>query len=126
MTTHHDDALDAWTEAYKPVQHPTPDLVGWNGCMFETYGPDWDRVARTPVHHVWTWCDVDEGTALVAGRAYVNRIGYLITQHPWTDPDTVVPVETYGPDDDDAGDVIRPTWCPTCQTTHAQPIGGPQ
>jgi hypothetical protein len=53
--------------------------------MFETYGAEQDFVYATDYHYVWTYVDGDEGTYLVSGRAFVNRIGYIITEVPWED-----------------------------------------
>jgi hypothetical protein len=53
--------------------------------MYETFGAEEDFVRQQPANNVWTWVDGDEGTFIVAGMAYVNRIGYFVTSEPWTD-----------------------------------------
>jgi hypothetical protein len=81
-------AVDAWESEYSPIANPFNDH-GWNGLMFETYGDDWGFVLRHMSNHVWTWVDGDDGTFLVTGFHYVNRIGYFVTDKPWTTEQTI-------------------------------------
>lgn len=83
---------EEWVRTYRPVR------AGRDGdfsAMYETYGDDWDVVAARPAEHVWTWldCDSDEGDLLVAGRSFVNRLGYFICEVPWTDEEAFVRLE---------------------------------
>ena len=76
---------DQWATTYKPqTNHLRPDS-SWLGCMYETYGDEADYVFSLPEEKVWTYIDGDNGTFLVAGRTYVNRIGYLVCEVPWKD-----------------------------------------
>lgn len=45
--------------------------------------------AGTDYHYVWTWVDGTESdsTYLIPGYHIVNRIGYILTEKPWTDKD---------------------------------------
>ena len=75
-------AIDDWEEKYKPIKnHIAPD-GSWDGLMFETYGEEVNFVLAQPDENVWTWVDGDEGTWLISGFAYINRIGYFVTKLP--------------------------------------------
>lgn len=89
--------IEEWEERYRPVFNPKPD-AGWErwcgddlqgGLLWETYGAEHTIVYLMDEHHVWTWLDGDEGTVLVNGRMWVNRIGYVITELPWHDSDVI-------------------------------------
>lgn len=94
ITQEQEQAVDAWEAEFKPVQNPFSDDRGWNGLMFETYGDDWGFVLKNMSNHVWTWVDSDEGTFLVTGFHYVNRIGYFVTEKPWS-VEQSIQVDTY-------------------------------
>ena len=82
--------LDEW-EQYRPIVNHLDPFSSWNGSMFETYGEELALVQATDPHHVGTDCDGDEGELLlVSGYSYVNRIGYFVTEVPWTDHTTVI------------------------------------
>lgn len=73
--------LTAWDSKYQPMRNPFGDK-GWNGTMFETYGEDLAFVSRVPDNQVWTWVDGDEGTWIISGFHWVNRIGYFVATVP--------------------------------------------
>lgn len=87
---------EAWVRDFKPINNPNND---WGAdstySAFETYGEDYDKVKATDVKYVWTEVDGDEGTYIIAGHAWVNRIQYFITENPWTDEWTEVPSWSY-------------------------------
>lgn len=62
---------DEWVAEYKP------------GDMLETYGEEYhkvlDMVALEP-GRVWTLLDCDGKTVIVSGWAYINRLGYYLTE----------------------------------------------
>lgn len=91
--------VDQWISTYKPIANHLNDNSGWiineKAIMFETYGEELDFVRNQPDNHVWTWIDGDEGTAIVAGMAYVNRIGYFVTEVAWSDISSEVMVDYY-------------------------------
>jgi hypothetical protein len=79
---------DAFVEKYKPIANKFSSQP--NEYTFETYGEEVEFVKSQDIHNIWTWVDGDECSLLVAGFAYVNRIGYHITEVPWTDEDEYV------------------------------------
>jgi hypothetical protein len=49
-----------------------------------------EEVRHVDTHRVWTVVEGDEDTLYaMAGYHVVNRVGYLVTREPWTNPDTV-------------------------------------
>ena len=58
--------------------------------MYETYGNELDYVNTQLNKHVWTWVDTEEGDAILSGKHWVNRIGYFITEKPWTEATEVL------------------------------------
>lgn len=88
---------DEWFEKFQPK-------VDEEGVMrnYETYGDDWETVSKTDYHYVWTLVDGDDGTYIVEGRAFVNRIHYFITEEPWADGEYYeILDQEYGETEDD-------------------------
>jgi hypothetical protein len=62
------------------------------GCLFETFGPEFEYVRRYDPRKVWTLVDGDDGDlAIINGLYMVNRIGYLLSRDPVPD-NTVIEV----------------------------------
>ena len=76
----------AWADKYKPKfnQFKTDEL------MFETYDEEVKYVQSVDPKYVWTYVTGDECDLLVAGYAYVNRLGYYITEVPWENEEDYV------------------------------------
>jgi len=83
--------IDKWQDTYKLTGNVISDNASWQdengvGILFETYGEEAKFVFAVDYHYVWTLVDGDNGgTYVVNGRAFVNRIGYFISQKPWED-----------------------------------------
>ena len=76
---------EEWESTYCPI--PNHLDKGSNQLMFETYGIELGfvlGVAYTEPDRVWTLVDGDDGTYIVNGYHLVNRIGYFITEAPFT------------------------------------------
>ena len=72
---------NAWAEKYKPKSNHLskyPDEL-----MYETYGEEHDYIKSMHPNFVWTYVNGDMCDLIVAGYAYVNRLGYYITENPW-------------------------------------------
>lgn len=106
ITTEMEAALDAWEAKYQPMQNPFGDK-GRNGTMFETYGEDLAFVSKVPDNQVWTWVDGDEGTWIISGFHWVNRIGYFIATVPLEEEYSEVQVDVYGDSDDEEYDPYK-------------------
>lgn len=88
-----------WCEQYKPVRNTIGSIPSFNGCMFETYGAEYDAVRAADPARVWTYIDGDNGgTYIVNGWHYVNRIGYFITELPFDDSAADCEIEVGEPD----------------------------
>lgn len=80
---------DEFDAAYPLVQNHINPTAGWavgedgRGCLFETYGDEFDFVRRSDPQRVWTLIDGDDGDLyVVSGLHRVNRVGYLLSRNP--------------------------------------------
>jgi hypothetical protein len=105
---------DAWVETFKPIKN---HLVKYDQLHFETYDGEYDYVKSIHPNFVWTEVDGDEGTYIVAGLHWVNRIHYYITENPWDDEYTEVPTWAYRMCDctDEDGFEDGNPDCPECE-----------
>jgi len=94
---------DEFDEKFKPKQNHLAEDAPFTGAMYETYGKELEYIltlANDPeqVHHVWTIIEGDTcDLYYVPGYHLVNRLGYLVTEEPWTEqyqPD--VELEKFG------------------------------
>ena len=76
---------DEFDERYPLVANHLNQHAGWNGCLFETYGPELDFVCQQDPATVWTLVDGDGGDLYIQSAiCFVNRIGYVISTVPVT------------------------------------------
>jgi len=90
--------LDKFFSEYKPqINHivraktnsdiADEDIAPWSGCMYETYGEEYDYVLKQIYanrnNHIWTIMENDDELVLVAGHSFINRMGYVITEKGW-------------------------------------------
>jgi len=94
-------------EQYRAVPNHLNPHAPWDqgdaqGCLFETYGEEYDFIKSFDRNRVWTLIDNNDGdTFILSGLHWVNRLGFLVTQIPWPAGSTVeVSLETK-PDDED-------------------------
>ena len=86
-------SVEEWEHHFKPLVNHLDENASFNdgngGLMFETYGEEYDYVAaigHKEPDRIWTYIDDEEGnTCIVNGWAFVNRIGYFITEKPYSD-----------------------------------------
>ncbi len=83
---------DAWVDTFNPIKN---SLVKYDQLHFETYGEEYEFVKAQDPNTIWTEVDGEEGTYIVSGWHYVNRIHYYITENPWEDEYTEVPTWVY-------------------------------
>lgn len=77
-------------EQLKPITNPYDDNASLDGVMFETYGQELDYVRQQDPRYIWTFCEEDDILFLSQGYHLVNRIGYVITELPYTGEYTTV------------------------------------
>lgn len=85
-------SYDDWFDHYCPIENPLDDDASYDGTMFETYGAELQQVRAADPSRVWTVVDGDGELVICSGFRVVNRIGYFITERPWTG-DVVVEAE---------------------------------
>lgn len=73
----------AWADKFKPKPNHLSKYP--NEMMYETYGEEVEYVQNHDPNFVWTLVTGDMSDLIVAGYAYVNRLGYYITEIPWED-----------------------------------------
>ena len=83
MTDEQEQLLEAFLDGC--IQNHIDEDASFDGIMFETSGEELQFVLKMAEEkRVATYCDVDNGTAIVSGYHLVNRIGYFITNAPIT------------------------------------------
>ena len=75
--------VEKWEEIFKPIKSMFDENASWDGIMFETYDDEDAFVRKQEPTTIWTYVDSDNGTSLVNGYQYVNRIGYFVTEVPF-------------------------------------------
>jgi hypothetical protein len=72
-----------WTDQYKPIKNHFSNDPDYE--MFETYGEELEFVMAQDPRNIWTYMDADGGSLIVEGYHLVNRLGYYITEKPWSE-----------------------------------------
>lgn len=117
-------SYETFEEKYKPVQNLINAQKYPNASpeyMFETYGAELDYVKLQDPNKIWTLVDGDMSMLILAGYHFVNRIGYYITEEPWTDErETVllsveVECECFDQDKYDEGEDAGDPNCEECE-----------
>jgi hypothetical protein len=86
---------DEFDERYPLRNNHLNDSVGWclgedGGCLFETHGEELAFVKQQDRRCVWTLLDGTDGEMyVISGMHFVNRIGYLVNQHPVPEGTTI-------------------------------------
>lgn len=77
-----------FVEQYNPVKNRVVSHESsFDGTLFETYGEEVQYVYSISNDHVWTLVVTESNEWLILpGFHYVNRLGYFISQEPWSDP----------------------------------------
>lgn len=86
---------DYWVENFKPIKNKISKYATDDLIHFETYDEEYEFVKSQPNQNVWTEVDGDSGTFIVAGKHWVNRIHYYVTENAWDDEYTEVPTWFY-------------------------------
>lgn len=107
---------DEFVSHYKPK---TNHIRGNDELAYETYGDEQDYIFAQDPKYVWTEVDGDGGSFIVAGRAFVNRYQYYVTELPWDSEDQEVYVQLYKECDTCGcyggyGTIDNGDECPTC------------
>jgi hypothetical protein len=87
--------FDEWLDTYKPITNHIDTNASFqdesgNGIMFETYGEEVDFVKQQDPNKIWMYGSGDDGgTYIWSGWGFVNRLGYFITEVPFSDSEIV-------------------------------------
>lgn len=77
---------DIFIERFRPiVNHIDPNAsfdFGYGGCMFETYGEEFEYVRLQNSDCIWTLIEEDGVLFVGSGLRFVNRLGYFVSQTP--------------------------------------------
>lgn len=79
---------NAFEKEFKPLQNHLDNNASLNGSMYETYGEELEHIKKVYENNptvIWTYVSTDEGKILINGLAFVNRIGYLVTEKCFDD-----------------------------------------
>ena len=82
-------SYDEFVEKYKPIQNHIDTNRSHEGLMFETYGEELEFVKESDQHCIWTLTDCEDTVIIQSGFHYVNRLGYFITEVPFTAEDNI-------------------------------------
>lgn len=78
---------DDWITQYKPQPHPTGKGNGYDygegSTLIDTSGEDRAYLDQTPLTRIWSVIEGDEGQVIVAGRHWVNCLGWIVTEQAW-------------------------------------------
>ena len=82
-------SVEEWEHHFGVLDNHLDKNPSFGGLMFETYGEEYDYVAsigQKDPNRIWTYIDNEEGETTIINRwAFVNRIGYFITEKPYDD-----------------------------------------
>lgn len=95
-TVHHVITDAQFLERFSPVKNHLNPNAPFDGCMFETFGNEFEHVRTQDPALVWTVIDCDGTMTIESGCHFVNRLGYLVASQPRPDQ------STYAVGDDDA------------------------
>jgi hypothetical protein len=83
-------------DAYPLLGNPFNPFAGWGiartcGCLFDTTGEEFAFIRACDPRYVWTLTDGEQGDLqMISGVHVVNRIGYLLSDRPVPDGQTIL------------------------------------
>ena len=86
--------LGEWVDKYKPITNKYENDAPFNGTLFSV--SEKDLVHSTPANNVWTLIEVEKDMYIENGYHLVNRIGFFITEIPFTDQNSEMLIEVNG------------------------------
>lgn len=78
---------EEWETTYRPAPNPESTDIGY----WQAYYDDlFDIPGDVDQHYIWTMIDGDGMYAhIVSGIHIINRLGYFVTEVPWTEEEFV-------------------------------------
>lgn len=75
-------SYENWLVKYRPIKNHFDANAADGGCMFETYGAEFEFIRQQPADKIWTLVEDEEKLFVCEGFHYINRLGYYITEVP--------------------------------------------
>ncbi|HMT01842.1 MAG TPA: hypothetical protein PKD00_00790 [Burkholderiales bacterium] len=75
-------------EKYKPIQNEISNSDSFDNTLFETFGEELELVRNSKFSKVWTLVG-ETDSFIISGYHFVNRIGYFITEVPFTEGENI-------------------------------------
>ncbi len=82
-------SYEKFVECYKPVKNPINTNASYEGQMLETYGEEMELVKKANSLCIWTLLETDGESYIASGFHFVNRLGYFITEIPYSIDDNI-------------------------------------
>jgi hypothetical protein len=82
-------SYEKFVTKYKPIQNHVDTKNSHSELMFETYGEELEFVKKANPHCIWTLTDCEDTIIIQSGFNYVNRLGYFITEVPFTHGESI-------------------------------------
>lgn len=84
-------SYEKFVDDFSPTINTFDEDRGYNGTLFETFGPEWEHVKIQKENHIWTLIDGENNNSwIIPGLHIVNKLAFFITEIPWTDEDLLV------------------------------------
>lgn len=88
------DHVTVFFEKYQPIENTSNTACFESDDKFygfETFGSDLEKVKAANPKQIWTVVEseVRDGTVIVNGMRYCNRVFYIITENEWKDGDQI-------------------------------------
>jgi hypothetical protein len=99
---HHVISDEQFGERFAPVKNHLNPHAPFDGCMFETFGEEWEFIRTQDPALIWTVIDCDGTMTIESGCHFVNRLGYLVASKRRTDKDTYSVSDDEAPESDSA------------------------
>ena len=77
--------FEEFIEKYRPLKNHLVEDAPFGGYMYETVGKEIDYIL--PLRNkdtVWTVIEDDGYMYIIPGYHWINRIGYILTEVPWS------------------------------------------
>ena len=79
--------MSDWLDQYKPIENNYDPDSSFNGTLFGVRGDEFDLVRSVAKNNAWTLVEVEGEFYIENGMRLVDRVGYFITEKPFTDSD---------------------------------------
>ena len=75
--------FNKWFDRFKPIRNQMRKDAP-HGCLFDTFGPELERVKVAPNNTIWSLSEIDWDTIIIPGLHLGRLGGHFICQVPWS------------------------------------------